>query len=154
MGVEATNTAVNAGGENEQGAQGGYTPPASQADFDRIVQTRIERERAKFADYEDLKAAAGRVQDLEKANGDLSARVQAFEAAEARQALVAKVAGAVGVSASVVSLLAGEDEAALTAAAEAVKSATAPGPVVYSQDPPETKVSAETEALRNLFGTN
>lgn len=35
-----------------------YTPPASQADLDRIVGDRLARERAKYADYDDLKTKA------------------------------------------------------------------------------------------------
>lgn len=46
----------------EGGPQGtgesNFTPPASQADLDRIIQERVARERNKFADYEDLKAKA------------------------------------------------------------------------------------------------
>ncbi|MDB5716442.1 MAG: scaffold protein [Sphingomonadales bacterium] len=35
-----------------------YTPPASQADLDRIIGDRLAREREKFADYADLKTKA------------------------------------------------------------------------------------------------
>lgn len=44
--------------ENQTGDQGGkeYAPPASQADLDRIIESRLARERAKFGDYDDLKA--------------------------------------------------------------------------------------------------
>lgn len=44
-------------------------PPAdktfSQADVDRIVQERLRRDREKFADYEELKQAAVKLQELE-----------------------------------------------------------------------------------------
>lgn len=33
-----------------------FQGPASQAELDRIIQTRLERERARFSDYDDLKA--------------------------------------------------------------------------------------------------
>lgn len=33
-----------------------YTPPATQADLDRIIEGRLQRERAKYADYDQLKA--------------------------------------------------------------------------------------------------
>lgn len=38
--------------------QGGstYTPPATQADLDRIVENRLQRERAKYANYDQYKA--------------------------------------------------------------------------------------------------
>lgn len=35
-----------------------YTPPATQADLDRIVGERVARERAKYADYQELKTKA------------------------------------------------------------------------------------------------
>ena len=45
-----------------------WAPPASQADLDRIIADRLNRERSKFADYDDLKAAANRLADLENAS--------------------------------------------------------------------------------------
>lgn len=48
------------------------TPPTgeegktlTQADIDRIVEDRLKRERAKFADYSDLKAKAEKLEELE-----------------------------------------------------------------------------------------
>ena len=35
-----------------------YTPPATQADLDRIISERLTRDRAKYADYADLKRKA------------------------------------------------------------------------------------------------
>lgn len=46
-----------------------YTPPASQADLDRIISERLTRERSKFSDYNDLKAAKDeldRIKDQQK----------------------------------------------------------------------------------------
>lgn len=52
-------TATTEGGTGQQAANGEtFTPPASQADLDRIIQDRVARERNKFADYDDLKAKA------------------------------------------------------------------------------------------------
>lgn len=46
-------------GDGGTGGQGGdYTPPATQADLDRIVGQRLAREREKYADYEELKTKA------------------------------------------------------------------------------------------------
>lgn len=42
-----------------------YTAPASQADLDRIIETRLARERARFSDYDDLKTAKERLDALE-----------------------------------------------------------------------------------------
>lgn len=51
------------GGDDDKGGKGGkggsdWTPPASQADLDRIITERLTRERGKFADYDALKAKA------------------------------------------------------------------------------------------------
>lgn len=50
------------GDKGDKGGDGGkgdgFTAPASQADLDRIIQERVARERAKYADYNDMKAKA------------------------------------------------------------------------------------------------
>lgn len=63
------------GGEGGNGGDSGWTPPASQADLDAIVQKRLDRERSKYADYDELKAKAtahdeaeaAKASDIEKA---------------------------------------------------------------------------------------
>lgn len=45
-----------------------FKAPASQEEFDRMVGPRLERERAKFADYDDLKAKASKFDEVEEAN--------------------------------------------------------------------------------------
>lgn len=57
----------------------------SQADLDRIVQERLARERQKYADYGDLKAAAGKLRDIEEANkSEVERAREKAAAAEAR----------------------------------------------------------------------
>jgi hypothetical protein len=41
-----------------------FTPPASQADLDRIVNERLAREKKKFADYNELKTKASKLDEL------------------------------------------------------------------------------------------
>lgn len=36
--------------------EGGYTPPATQAELDQIIENRLSRERRKYADYDELKS--------------------------------------------------------------------------------------------------
>lgn len=58
----------NSGGENGGGDTAGgssYTPPATQADLDRIVEARLARERDKFKGYDDFKAKAEKWDQLE-----------------------------------------------------------------------------------------
>ena len=42
--------------QNEPQGGSTYTPPATQADLDRIVENRLSRERAKYANYDQYKA--------------------------------------------------------------------------------------------------
>ena len=69
------NTAT-AGEQNEQGQEQSkeFAAITSQADFDTAIQARLARERAKFADYDDVKAAAGRLTEIENANKTESER--------------------------------------------------------------------------------
>lgn len=90
--------ANEAHGEQQQndGGTGGFTPPATQQELNRIITERVNRERAKFADYEDLKGKAARLTVLEQANlTEAEKSAQRITAAEAEVAKVpAKVADA------------------------------------------------------------
>lgn len=46
-------------------AGGGFQPITTQADLDRIIGQRVERERAKYADYGDVKARAAKADEAE-----------------------------------------------------------------------------------------
>lgn len=96
----------------------------SQEDFDRAIQKRIARERAGFADYDDLKSKAARLAEIEAANQTEAEKVQArLEAAEKRasdleaKALKSEVAAAKGVPSA---LLTGSTQEELEAAADAL----------------------------------
>jgi DNA repair exonuclease SbcCD ATPase subunit len=54
--------------ENTPPEGGSFTPPSSQDELDRIVSKRLERERSKFADYDDLKAKATQFDQLSEQN--------------------------------------------------------------------------------------
>lgn len=74
----------------KQGGDGGdkateFTPITSQDDLNRVVGERVARERAKFSDYDELKAAADRLAEIEEANkSEDQKRADAVAAAEAR----------------------------------------------------------------------
>ncbi len=96
----------------------------SQEDFDRAIQKRIARERAGFADYDDLKARAAKLTEIEAANQTEAEKVQArLEAAEKRaseleaKALKSDVAAAKGVPSA---LLTGSTQDELEASADAL----------------------------------
>jgi hypothetical protein len=67
----------------------------TQADIDRIVADRLARERAKYSDYDDLKAKAGRLDQLEaQSKSDLDRAVEAARQ-EGEQAAAARLNGTV-----------------------------------------------------------
>lgn len=60
---------------NEGGNDSGKTPAAdefmaitTQDDLNKVIDERLKRERAKFADYKDLKAKATKLDEIEQAN--------------------------------------------------------------------------------------
>ena len=101
-----------------------FAAPASQEELDRIIQARLDRERKKFADYDELKKAADRLTQLEEANkSEAEKAVARAEAAEKRAAeleaatLKATVAADKGVPAA---LLTGSTQEELEASADAL----------------------------------
>lgn len=151
---ESTNETANAGDETQ--TTDTFKAPATQADLDRIVQDRVARERAKYADYDAVKAEAatltGKVTAHEATIAELTGKVTAFESKTERSALLDKVAKATGVPADVLS---GSDEAELTAHAEKLKPLLAPtAPIIPNQaktpgTPPD---DPNRKAVRELFG--
>jgi hypothetical protein len=55
------------------GNNGGFTPPATQQELNRIISERVQRERAKFADYDEVKAAAAQIPELAQKVADAEA---------------------------------------------------------------------------------
>jgi hypothetical protein len=120
---ETTETAESAGDTTETEAVD-FKAPSSQEELDRIITARLDRERKRFADYEDLKAKADKLTQIEEANKTEAEKAAArAEAAEKRaaelevKALRAEVAAAKGVP---VSLLTGSTQEELEAAADAL----------------------------------
>ena len=62
---EPVNTA-NAGDPGDNDGEG-FKAPSSQEELDRIIQKRLDRERSKFADYDDLKSKADKLREFEEA---------------------------------------------------------------------------------------
>jgi hypothetical protein len=103
--------APNAGTQEQQPADQTFT----QADVDRIVKERVQRERAKYADYDALKAQAEGAKTLE----DRIAEIEQQASQSAARALRAEIANAHGISAEDRDLfLTGTDEETLTAQAK------------------------------------
>lgn len=68
------------GNEGAQQGNGGYTPPATQADLDRIVENRLQRERAKYADYDQLKADSAKLGEAVAERDDYKSQLDAANA--------------------------------------------------------------------------
>lgn len=87
----------------------------TQADIDKAVKERVARERAKFADYDDLKAKAGGVATAEERIAALEKQLQETS----REALRRRVQAAHGIADEDADLfLTASDEETLTAQAK------------------------------------
>ena len=140
-------------GEQQPNQEQEQTQSFSQDDVNRIVQERLQREREKYADYDDLKTAAERAQELEAQTQELTAKVAEFESKEEHRKLVADVAETAGVPAGV---LKGETKEELEAHAESIKALLqTTGPVIPGQEkrPQKIEESDEKKAVKGLFGS-
>lgn len=102
------------------GQPGSGTRTFTQEELDAKVKSRLERERAKYADYDDLKAAAEAHADYDA----ILAERDALKASAERAAMVGRVAAEAGVPASLVALLSGSTEDELAAQAAELAKAT------------------------------
>lgn len=131
----ATSTAASAE-VTEQAGDSGNTATASkfeaitsQEEFDRRLADRLRREREKYSDYDDLKAAASRLAEIEEANkteeqkrveriAELESKVAEYETREQIAAWKAEVAEVTGIPANA---LAGNTKEEIEAHAETLK---------------------------------
>ena len=138
---------ADAGEQTDTAADEAFAAPASQEELDRIIQARLDRERKKFADYDELKQAADRLRQLEEANKtEAEKTAERLAAAEKRaaeleaKALRAEVAAAKGVPAA---LLTGSTAEELEAAADAL--------IAFRG---ESKVAGPSSSSLNRVNTN
>ena len=132
-----------------------FKAPASQEELDRIIQKRLDRERSRYSDYDDVKARAERAAELEGVAEDLRKRVEAFESKEARSALVRKVASDNGVDHELLAEMRGDSEEELTAQAKRLAERLKPvAPVIPGQaKSPENAPRDEShEFMKRLLG--
>ncbi|WP_373070125.1 hypothetical protein [Gemmatimonas sp.] len=93
-----------------------WTAPATQADLDRIINERLTRERAKFADYDTVKARATKLDEIEAANlSDLDKANAARDAAETRATEREATANRKLIKAAVTTAVAGKTADGVTA---------------------------------------
>jgi hypothetical protein len=156
------------GGDGKDGKDGdGFKPITSQDDLTRVITERVNRERAKFADYTDLKTKAAKLDQLEQANKSetdkFSERIASLETentAIKSQAVRSRIQAKFSVSDEDAELfLTGADEASLTKQAERLAARDTERKKQGNRVPKEgtsTKSGAEPmrEFARNLFGAN
>jgi len=147
---EAVTEGVEAATENADQVQ--LVP---QAEVDRIVKERVARERAKYSDYDELKAKAAGSQTLEERLASLEGELTTAKAAALRSDIAAKH----GLSAEDRDLfLTGTDESTLTAQAQRLAGREADRKKQGNYAPKEGTQpaggtdSGEREFVRGLFG--
>ena len=132
----------------------GTTETFTQADVDRIVRERVQRERAKYADYDALKAKAEGVKTVEDRLAEMEKRTAAAEAS----ALRSDVAARHGISAEDRDLLlTGTDAETLEAQAKRIAEASErkkKANIVPREgsNPKASGGDEEREFVRKLFG--
>ena len=139
----------------------GFAAITSQEEFDKAIQGRIARERAKFADYEQVKADAAELAKIRESQKTAEQK-QAEELAKAQATIAelttarvrAEVAAAKGVPAA---LLTGSTQEELEAAADALiafKGDQPKGPVIPTQGATPDKAAPESadDWIRGLVG--
>lgn len=125
-------------GQQQEGGSGTFTPPQNQAEFEQMLSGRLARERAKFADYDELKSKATEFDKVLEANkteaqkqaealAAAEAKVQAFETAKQVEMWKDEVANAAEdltpeQKLRIRSALAGSTKEAIEAHAETLKS--------------------------------
>ena len=152
------NDMPNASSENTEAEVGsGFEAITSQEQLDKVLSKRLERERAKYADYEELKQKAAEAADSRSEVEKLHDRVKELEQERhqsALQAAKAKAASEYGVPSD---LLVGDDTDAVEAHAKRLAeyvAAQAPstGAYVKNVGRDDAEASVESYARRMLSG--
>ena len=138
-------------------ADSGFEAITSQEQLDKVLSKRLERERAKYADYEELKQKAAEAADSRSEVEKLHDRVKELEQERhqsAVEAAKAKAASEYGVPAE---LLVGDDTDAIEAHAKRLSeyvAAQAPstGAYVKNVGRDDAEASVESYARRMLSG--
>ncbi|MDR0481613.1 MAG: hypothetical protein LBH13_00395 [Cellulomonadaceae bacterium] len=150
-----------------------FTPITTQEAFDKALGSRLAHERAKFGDYDELKAKAAQFDQAEEASkseaqkaADKISKLQQALAAEKHSGMRARIQAKHSISDEDAALfLTGTDEATVTAQAERLAAtvtaspqqpAGPTGPVIpgVSKTPEPPVPDEATAAARALFGTS
>jgi hypothetical protein len=164
MSENSTDTGTTAadGAEGAGDQQQGQMVP--QSEVDRIVRERVARERAKYADYDDLKVRAGNTQTLEERLASLESeltttRTEALRTGVAARFGISTEKGPKGEPSDADLFLTGSDDATLTAQAQRLAGRAADrkrnGNVAPNEGDTKTSGNDETglrDFTKRLFG--
>lgn len=129
----------------EGGESVGFTPPATQEDLNSIIAARLSREREKYAGFDDLKAKAARLDEIEEQGR--TELEKALARAEAAEKSVAERDAADEAKRAA-------DEAAVALAAVAKQVAETKGvPFEALRGSSKDELEAHAEVLAGLQGT-
>lgn len=111
--------------ETQHDENAAFEPITSQEQLDKLISSRIARERSKYADYQDLQEKAKRFDELEEANKSELQKAQDALAAETKARTAAQVellriqvAGEKGLDAKTAAYLQGSTREELEASAD------------------------------------
>lgn len=159
-------TPVDGGSGPADGAEGQQGTVFTQAEVDRIVGDRVTRERAKYADYDELKTKAGQATTAEERIAALEQKLSTTEASALRTRIAAKFSistepGKDDSPSDADLFLTGADEATLTKQAERLAGRVADrkkqGNVAPKEGTTSTSGSEDSElreTARQLFRRN
>lgn len=158
---EPTNTQQQTDPQQGQQVSNGastYTPPATQEALNSIIESRLQRERAKYADYEHLKEEAGKVDGLVAERDSLKSKIEelekengVFKEQEQRRVWAEEVAKEYGVPTEA---LRGETKEEMTAHAEILKKYVNSSSLVVAGDgktPGKQVTTSNSEKFSNLI---
>lgn len=152
----STQDGNESGGSTSDAGTDAFTPPSSQEELNRIIEKRLERERSKYADYDDLRKRAAKLDEIEAEQmSEVEKAQKRAEEAEAAaekartEMLRFRVASKHGISSEDAELfLTGADEETLTAQAQRLADreslarnrtgAVSPNEGRHASPPPET----------------
>ena len=83
---------ANQNAEDAQASQAVFEPITSQDQLDKLITSRLAREKSKYADYEDLKTKAAKLDEIEAANKSELQKAQDALAAETKARTGAEIA--------------------------------------------------------------
>lgn len=132
----------------------------TQEDVDKVVESRLERERKKFGDYDELKETAGKVDSIKseyedklKAAGEEKSAVEKERDSAKLETVKVKAVHEFKLSDELSEFINGEDEKTIREQAEKLSKGVKGGSVKIDKTPkPDEKTSDTKKIAKGLFG--